>query len=67
MAILGERINGDYLDQLVDNPDLMDDVESKIVGSIFYAGDAIPITMSSAEWDAVLVLMREGKRALGVQ
>lgn len=64
--ILGERINGDYLDRLVNDPDLLDDVECTIVQSIFYAGDAISITMSSAQWDAVVVLMREGKRALGV-
>jgi hypothetical protein len=66
MAILGDRINGDYLDKLCNDPDLLDDVENTIGQAIFYASDAVSITMSTDKWDAVLVLLREGKTALGV-
>lgn len=73
MATVGEKLGdrlegwrGKYLDHLAAEPEFLEDIESKIVRSIFYASPSVCIDMSTDEWDAVLVLMREGKKALGL-
>lgn len=65
--VLGNRIEDGYLPRLLNDPELMEEVEGKLVAAIFYAAEAISITMSSDQWDAVLVLMREGRRAHGAE
>jgi hypothetical protein len=55
-----------YVDKMRSDPEWVEDIDGTITSAIYYASPAVSITMSTTEWDAVLVLMRHGKKALGI-
>jgi|HubBroStandDraft_4_1064222.scaffolds.fasta_scaffold1107010_2 hypothetical protein len=66
--IIGERIGNEkkYIESLAADLDALNDIESKITSAAFYSSPSVVIDMSSSQWDAVIVLMRWGRKALAL-